>query len=743
MLLPAKMSEFYVLVHRRDRDRVIKALHRMGIAEVDLPKELPPEVNVHGVEDEHSRFAELDFRVTKVLEVLEGVAEHPLMRMAQKIKRLVFPPPPVKYPSSEVEREALIREVEETLAKCEHQVLALQRKREEIAESIARARDQIRWLRHMQGWNIELSALGESPYLFITVGTVRDISALVGRLRKTDAIYEYREISEGRRRKKGQELYLVAVLAHIKDKKAVEAALRNSAFSELNFEGLWGTPPEVIKMLQERIKDLQAEAKETLRKLRSFRREFLEKLRVLRDEVHNEKMREEIKVSLLKTEMTTLLHGFVRKKEEHLLRETVERASGGSALVLLEEAKGEDVPVDYENPKPLKPYEMFVDMFSPPKYGKIEPTAIIGPLFVLYFGITLGDAFYGLLVALTGFLLLKGRGKFDDTYRQFGSILFASGLSAVFFGILQGGFMGPMTLESGNPMAIFLYRVLGLPQMPVFLDTMSNPIILLLIALVLGIAQLMLGYAFAAWQNIKDRKYLDLLQDQVSWFLLVPGGGILIGVAFGWWEVSPTMVTIAWIIVAVGLFLLFQIPDIALAIRWGEKGILGRGIGKMLKFFDLTGFIGNWLSYARLLALGLATAGIAMTINIFAGILVSFTSQFVCATLFLVMGVALMGVALRNAGDLKGVALKYVGAFLLVDGILFAAYPAAGLFLFLAVFLIVAHIGNAVLQALGSFVHSLRLQYVEFFGTFYEGGGRRFEPFEEKRIYTERRGVSK
>ena len=103
-------------------------------------------------------------------------------------------------------------------------------------------------------------------------------------------------------------------------------------------------------------------------------------------------------------------------------------------------------------------------------------------------------------------------------------------------------------------------------------------------------------------------------------------------------------------------------------------------------FFDITGYVGDWLSYARLLALGLATAGMALAFNV--------VSQ------------------------------------LIPDMI-----PLVGIVL-LPILLIVLHAVNLGLQALGAAVHSLRLQYVEFFNRFYEGGGHEFAPFKMKRKYT-------
>jgi V/A-type H+-transporting ATPase subunit I len=154
-----------------------------------------------------------------------------------------------------------------------------------------------------------------------------------------------------------------------------------------------------------------------------------------------------------------------------------------------------------------------------------------------------------------------------------------------------------------------------------------------------------------------------------------------------------------------------------------------------LAFFDITGFIGNWLSYARILALGLATAGIAMTVNIIATLIRSILEGIavpICA------GVLLLGVVLLIVGFRKQkTPMKAISILIILIG----GFGAVGAIqvavaLILMLIFVFGHIANAVLQALGGFIHALRLHYVEFFGQFYSGGGRKFAPFVIEREHT-------
>jgi V/A-type H+-transporting ATPase subunit I len=197
-------------------------------------------------------------------------------------------------------------------------------------------------------------------------------------------------------------------------------------------------------------------------------------------------------------------------------------------------------------------------------------------------------------------------------------------------------------------------------------DPIRDPVLLLQIALILGVSYIMMSIIAAAGHNLKYRNFKDFFIVQFPWFLLVPCGLILIFVGFFKYSFDPVIMYLSYISVLVGLVLL----------------IIDK---KMLFFFELTGYLGDTLSFARLLALGLATAGIAMTINIIGELMVPIHPAMVALVIVL---------------------------------------------------LFVGHLINFVLQALGAGIHSLRLQYVEFFGRCYEGGGEQYKPFRAKHIVT-------
>jgi V/A-type H+-transporting ATPase subunit I len=290
--------------------------------------------------------------------------------------------------------------------------------------------------------------------------------------------------------------------------------------------------------------------------------------------------------------------------------------------------------------------------------------------------------------------------------------------------VVQGSYLGPLTDD--NPLRAVLVPI-GAEKL-IILDSMNNPIPLLVLALIIGLVHLNMGLILAIWQNAKKKAYDDIIYSQVSWFLLQYAGVVVFGGFFKWFTFPAYIKYPAYICGIVGILLVLM--------QKGEE--TPEGVRKRkgpLGFFDITGFIGNWLSYARILALGLATAGIAMTVNIIASLIRSILVGMevpICAGI-LVIGVVILGVGFKKGNTLY----KALSTLLILIG-LFGAIGAiqVAIALILLLVFVGGHLANAVLQALGAFIHALRLHYVEFFGQFYAGGGKKFSPFTAERKFT-------
>jgi len=695
MFYPARMKEVSIVVHDEYVDELVKTLHESGMTEiVDVHKSDKDvkEILMPGeVKSEAGECATLGLRIGRITEILNEE------RHEGFLKKLFFPEKTEKHRVKVRDVKEIIDDAKKVLGDIEAKVLDADEKLEKNkakTEELSATEQQVSLLEKL---DFDLGFIGESEYVTVKAGVTENISELRSRLKGKYAALFSASVDEKK------EKYAVLIV-FCKDE---EIDLRK-VFTEFDLK-LKGGPGEVLGKIKNEKEKLEEENREIVSLLKELNNRHMEKLLILDDELDTERNRKEVTAKFGKTENTSVIIGWTLEKNENGLKMLVEGVTNGYAYCsFAHPKKPEKVPVYMDNPRWAKPFEALTEMFAPPKYDEVDPTMIIAPIFVIFFGFMLGDAVYGAIILMMGLLLFRGAGRISKEMKNASILLSAVGASTVIFGIIQGGYLGDV------PMRFFGFE----PEC--LLNGLKDPITILIIALIIGLMHINIGLILAAHQNYIKKDYRNLMCGQVSWWSIQPSGAVLIMHFFGWASFPVTAIYFAGMGMLFGVLLLF--------IR--KKGLF---------FFDLTGFIGNWLSYARLLALGLATAGIAMTVNIIAQMgpkLYSIINLPLSLIIIIIGG--LLGVfGLKKKKGIKSWAMKAACVFLLLISlsvvikmpVLFAVIVGGTIF-------IVGHTLNLGIQALGSFVHSLRLQYVEFFGQFYSGGGNKFKPFKTDRKYT-------
>jgi len=718
-LYPERMSKVDIIVENSRLDSLLKEIHKNGLMQIEdvssSGKEYLELIEKPSTPEEIKDIAGMMIKLEELLADFE-MGSH---SGSKGIKEMLFPPIP---PKLRVKRRGLA-EIKEDYAKMHE---TLWDKVEGLAQGISRAEEdkdrkkqQIRELEKLKVMDMDLSDLGEGPYVSIRVGEVREPDIFRKEMSKVkSATYDLRVYFRKKKfRKNNIEKYVAVVTYWSSLTPKLSSALRKSGFQDFDVEGLKGSPEEAIRSLLREIERLKKEIKSLKKEMSSIASEWELRVRALNEELEIEKERIEAIAVMGRTVSTSVISGWVPKKDASALEEMVSKSTNRHALAFFSDPEPEmqeenKVPVKMKNARWSKPFESLTNMFSRPRYNEIDPTMIIAPLFVIFFGLMLGDALYGVVITIGGLLIWKGMGRVDEGTRDFGIIITLSGISTVIFGIIQGGYFGPFNAQAPN-----LPQLIGIETVPALIDPLNDPVTMLVIGFLIGLAQINLGILLSFYQHMKDRDYKEALFSEVSWFLLEPAGFILISSGlFGWFTFPALLINISWVMTVIGLALM------------GIKN-------KMMAMFDITGFLGNFLSYARLLALGLGTAGIALTINMMIGMVMKGQNIVPNALCAAIAGIGVLFGILAIKKPRKR--YKILGALFIVFGAVGAVSVPAAFALMGALMFIVAHLGNVGLQALGSFVHSLRLQYVEFFGYFYEGGGREFRPFAEKRKVTE------
>ena len=376
---------------------------------------------------------------------------------------------------------------------------------------------------------------------------------------------------------------------------------------------------------------------------------------------------------MVATGRAAIMTGFVREKDlEAFQRAVAEKLPEVSTLV--QEPEGQErVPVSLSNARVFRPAQFLVEMFGLPDYRAFDPTAFLMISFVVFFGTCLGDAVYGLVLLAISLRLAK-RYRDYPGLRNFFNLLAYCGVSSFVVGALTGTWAADVWkatyLGEGNIFGRFVSALaIG--------DPLDKPLMALGVALTMGIANQFWGITMRMYRCWRAGDKWGALFDGGFWLLLLPGMVLLIA-AFFVPGLPPAVKTAGMVLALVGA------GGLVLTQGRHEKSLVGKIVVGIVSLYGIVGsygcvaFIGDTLSYSRLLALGLTTAIVGMAVNIIAGMLR--------------VDVAVLGTVL----------------FLVV------AVPG--------------HFFNLLISSLGAFIHSARLIFVEFFGRFYEPGAERFTP---------------
>jgi len=351
-----------------------------------------------------------------------------------------------------------------------------------------------------------------------------------------------------------------------------------------------------------------------------------------------------------------IIHGWIvsdeRAQFENLLSERIPGEDYSITISEVQNADIPEVPIKLKNRGLITVYERLTEMYSLPRYNEIDPTPIMTIFYLIFFGLMVSDVGYGLAIFLIG-LIVKKVLKVKRSTKSFVDFLFYLSFPIMGWGLVFGSFCG-----------------LDLPFR--LLSVTVDIIPMTVISISLGYFHIMVGLSLQIINQIRLKNYFDMMTGGLAWFLTFFGGGVMILAKATPWFDSNIIFWIGLVLTGIGLAITIVIP----AIQYGKRWYAGIGKG-LYALYGATGYLGDFVSYTRLMALGVAGGSVALAFNT----ILAFLPLPVRLTLGIVLAVILHGM-------------------------------------------------NMALSMLSAYVHGIRLQFIEFFGKFYAGGGKKFEPFK-------------
>jgi V/A-type H+-transporting ATPase subunit I len=724
-----KVTRVLVAVHKEHRDQFLKKLQRLGVMHITQTEPATAESQ-----------ANADSR--RVIQAIEAIT------------------PRVKKKGGLGRKRLSLQTFDELAASYDHTpaVERLNSLTREQAELESRLRTIETEFRRLKPWQ----ELARSP---AELYGLKAVTVTFGRFPGEDSVSAAQEaLQDGPAaievvgRSDGEVCAYVVAIPESADK--VNRTLSEYHFEAVDLRNVRGRPQEMLAELARETEQASARLKSVGDEIAQLGAE-LPKLKLAADALANEEARRATTASLPRTESVYLVHGWVRTRDLPRLGRLVDE-SGAAAMTEVEPAPGEEPPVALVNRRLLRPFEMVLELFSMPKPTEMDPTWIIAPFFSIFFAVCLTDAGYGIVIAALVYVLMR---KMGPSNKLLGIVLIGA-LLTIPAGMLVGGWFADM------PDRLGVTWLQELKNRLMWFDPIKDPMKFFIISLALGYVQLIAGILFEIADCLRVRNYGDALLGQLPWFIFL---NALVA------RVLLSKSLPAWGSAGLILLVLASVAAIIVFTQRSRETALSQTLwfSLILSFFVYFGAKVRWLppalAVAKWVFLGLfaamflraawsvvnsrqykaapvvlAVLGAGGVVLYFARILPPFPA-FLPGLLFILLSpasrslgakLAWGGYALYGATGYIGVVLSYIrlmalgmctggiGMAINVIAWMVMPIPFVGVIAALIV-LIIGHSYNIAVSVLGAFVHSLRLQYVEFFPRFYTGGGEGFSPFRE------------
>ncbi len=461
--------------------------------------------------------------------------------------------------------------LQKSIASLEEKILAISGKSKKLEDQSSQISSLVSELKPLSGINLDVAAYSEYKSLSVFVGYVSTTKGLEDKLSGCSKNLEIYSSEDGTKP-------TVAVFCDKASSNTVQMILTEHDFSEISIKSVsefHGKPTKLLAALSSKVSDINKK-KAILKSLterlaKEYSGYLAQNTGML--EAESEKLNAPLKFASSKNAFVT--SGWIPAKKYAEFDEKLKATTKDNLFISREDKDFEDAPVALTNPKAVKPYEFFLDLYSLPKYNEINPTFFMFLTFPLFFGFMLGDFGYGLLT-LAVFLILRSK---IPPMKNLMTVLCFSSISTIIFGLAYGEFFGFEELW-GHHLPHLLSRVHAAEE-------------LFLISILLGVVHVNIGLVIGFFNALNMHGLKHAVLEKASWILLEVSALIIALPMLGYNIIPPS-----------AGYVLFVLSVIMIGKGEGIKGIL-----------ELPSIVTNILSYARLMAVGLVSVILAVVVN--------------------------------------------------------------------------------------------------------------------------------
>lgn len=643
------MKRLRVIGFAEERDDLLQQLLHMGCVEISEPEDKvnDPEWTAL-LRRDTSALSQRKAEASALTSALEALDKYAPAKKGLFIKRK-----PISEAAffQEEAKSAALRCAEE-INECSHEISRLYSAENKLNASLA---NLLPWV----GLDLPLEQQGtaHTQLMLGTTPVATDPDALRGELRQAAPLSELIDVSQDK------DLRYFLLVVHNSDAEEALAALRPHSFSLVRFKDLTGTPRQNIDRIRAEIQSLQ-DQRQAQQEHIADQKDQRAALQLAQDRTHQEINREAVAERFLTDGRIFFAEGWIPAEK---VQDFSKLLSGFTcAWETADPAEGDTVPTLLKNPKWMDCINMVTEMYSLPAYDGIDPNPLYFFWYVFFFGFMFADVAYGIIIFLGCLAIIKLFHPKNTLGRMMHLGLWLGGSTAI-CGIFVGGFFG-------NVLEVIYDTFLPNAVMPgwmakfcagLVVNPVNDPMTVLIMAVVIGCVHLIMGQCIHIYMGFRDGKLsggVDALLDVVPWWIVFAGIAV---------------------IALLGSPVLLIIGVLSLICTQGRhaKGFFRKLFGGIKSLYDITSWLSDVLSYARLMALMLATSVIAQVFNT-------------------------LGALPRN------------------------------IIVFVVVFLI-GHVFNIGVNLIGTYVHAARLQYLEYFGKFYKEGGIPFRPLKYDTKYVD------